>query len=53
VILVGLKPGPHQVLFELANPTHKVITSQIVNFTVPDHVGAGRFFSENEGKPAV
>jgi hypothetical protein len=37
VILVGLGPGPHNVLFELADPTHKVITSQTVTFTVPDH----------------
>jgi hypothetical protein len=36
VILVGLPPGPHKVLFELADPTHKVITSQTVTFTVPD-----------------
>jgi Family of unknown function (DUF6130) len=36
VILVGLDPGPHKVLFELADPTHKVITSQTVTFTVPD-----------------
>ena len=36
VILVGLKPGPHKVLFELADPTHRVITSETVNFTVPD-----------------
>jgi hypothetical protein len=35
VILVGLPPGPHRVLFELANPIHHVITSQTVNFTVP------------------
>jgi hypothetical protein len=35
VILVGLRPGPHRVLFELADPTHKVITSQTVMFTVP------------------
>ena len=35
VILVGLTPGPHQVLFELAGPTHKVITSTTVTFTVP------------------
>jgi hypothetical protein len=35
VILVGLTPGPHQVLFELADPTHKVITSQTVKFTIP------------------
>ena len=36
VIVVGLKPGPHQVLFELADPTHKVITSETVKFTVPE-----------------
>ena len=40
VILVGLKPGPHSVLFELADPTHKVITSQTVKFVVPDVKGA-------------
>ncbi len=36
VIVVGLPPGPHKVLFELADPTHQVITSQTVSFTVPD-----------------
>lgn len=35
VILVGLQPGPHKVLFELADPTHRVITSETVKFTVP------------------
>jgi hypothetical protein len=35
VILVGLSPGPHRVLFELANPIHQVINSQTVQFTVP------------------
>jgi hypothetical protein len=40
VIVVGLKPGSHQVLFELADPTHKVITSEIVKFTVPEHQAA-------------
>ncbi|QJR38056.1 hypothetical protein HKW67_00310 [Gemmatimonas groenlandica] len=35
VILVGLLPGPHRVLFELADPTHRVITSKTVSFTVP------------------
>jgi hypothetical protein len=35
IILVGLQPGPHKVLIELADPTHKVITSQTVKFTVP------------------
>ena len=38
LVLVGLKPGPHKVLIELADPTHKVVpgTSQTVTFTVPD-----------------
>jgi len=40
VILVGLKPGPHSVLFELADPTHMVITNQTVKFVVPDAKGA-------------
>ena len=35
VILVGLRPGPHRVLFELADPTHRVLTTQTVAFTVP------------------
>jgi Family of unknown function (DUF6130) len=35
VILVGLKPGPHKVLIELADPTHKVISSETVTFTLP------------------
>ena len=36
VIVVGLEPGAHKVLFELADPTHRVITSETVKFTVPD-----------------
>ncbi len=36
VIVVGLKPGLHQILFELADPTHKVMTSQRVAFTIPN-----------------
>jgi hypothetical protein len=39
IILVGLVPGPHKVLIELADPTHKVITSETVKFVVPE-VGA-------------
>ncbi|MBB5060909.1 hypothetical protein HDF16_005645 [Granulicella aggregans] len=35
IILVGLAPGPHKVLVELADPTHKVITSETVRFTIP------------------
>src|SRR5450755_2526830 len=40
IILVGLEPGPHKVLIELADPTHKVITSETVKFTVPDRTTA-------------
>ncbi|NJO43222.1 MAG: hypothetical protein HC865_22130 [Cyanobacteria bacterium RU_5_0] len=36
IILVGLEPGLHKVLIELADPTHHVITSETVMFTVPD-----------------
>lgn len=36
IILVGLAPGPHSVLIELADPTHHVITSETVQFTLPE-----------------
>jgi hypothetical protein len=36
IILVGLEPGPHKVLIELADPTHNVITSETVEFVLPD-----------------
>jgi hypothetical protein len=36
VILVGLPPGPHRVLIELADPTHRVIAAESVDFTLPD-----------------
>ena len=36
VILVGLAPGPHKVLFELADPTHRVIAAKLVEFVVPE-----------------
>ncbi|MBD2465528.1 hypothetical protein H6G89_31530 [Oscillatoria sp. FACHB-1407] len=36
IILVGLEPGLHKVFIELADPTHNVITSETVMFTVPD-----------------
>lgn len=36
VILVGLEPGPHTVLFELAEATHRVLVSETVKFTVPE-----------------
>ena len=36
IILVGLKPGKHTVLLEVADPTHKILTSTRVDFVFPD-----------------
>jgi len=36
IILVGLPPGTHQVLLEVADPTHKILTSTTVRFIVPE-----------------
>ena len=35
IIVVGLPPGQHKILIELADPLHHVITGQTVTFTVP------------------
>ena len=35
LILVGLSPGPHKVLIELADPTHRVMSSETLKFIVP------------------
>ncbi|WP_392887772.1 DUF6130 family protein [Pseudomonas migulae] len=40
IILVGLTPGIHKVLLEVADPTHKIITSTTVSFTVPENKSA-------------
>jgi Family of unknown function (DUF6130) len=37
VVVVGLPPGPHAVLIQLSDPTHRVIASETVHFTVPEH----------------
>ena len=36
IILVGLEPGSHRVLIELADPTHRVIASKTVEFVLPN-----------------
>lgn len=36
LILNGFPPGPHTVLVELADPTHKIIDRKEVSFIVPD-----------------
>jgi hypothetical protein len=35
LIIQGLTPGRHRVLIELADPAHKVIDSQTVEFEIP------------------
>ena len=39
VVVVGLPPGPHKILLELAQPDHKVISGQTVTFVVPETTG--------------
>ncbi|MNT06768.1 DUF6130 family protein [Cupriavidus necator] len=40
IIVVGLKPGRHKVLLELADPNHKILTSATVTVTVPEQTAA-------------
>jgi hypothetical protein len=35
LIIQGLTPGPHRVLIELADPTHRVIDSKTVSLEIP------------------
>jgi Family of unknown function (DUF6130) len=35
IVIVGLEPGEHRVLVELADPSHRVISNKLVSFTVP------------------
>ncbi|MDO1450135.1 DUF6130 family protein [Rhodocytophaga aerolata] len=36
LIIVGLLPGPHHVLVEMADASHQVIESKVISFTIPD-----------------
>lgn len=36
IIVVGLKPGPHQIIVELADPAHAVIAKSVVHFIIPE-----------------
>jgi hypothetical protein len=40
IILVGLLPGEHKILLEVADPNHKILTGETVVFTVPGTPGA-------------
>ena len=36
VTLNGFMAGPHSILFELADPTHKIIDSTLLHFIIPE-----------------
>jgi hypothetical protein len=36
IVVVGLGPGEHQVLVELADPIHRVLDHRLVRFRVPE-----------------
>ena len=36
IIIVGMTPGPHSILIELADPIHKTILRKPVSFVVPE-----------------
>jgi hypothetical protein len=40
VVVVGLPPGPHKILLELALPDHRVLSGQTISFVVPGTPGA-------------
>jgi hypothetical protein len=35
VVVVGLPPGPHKILIELATPEHQVLVGKAVSFVIP------------------
>jgi hypothetical protein len=36
LIINGFTPGTHKILVQLADPTHKIITSKTITFIIPD-----------------
>jgi hypothetical protein len=36
VVVNKLPPGPHRILIELVDPTHKTLDRQVVSFTIPE-----------------
>ena len=40
VILVGLLPGAHKLVIELADPSHQILARETVTVTVPGQAGA-------------
>ncbi|TCK38699.1 hypothetical protein B0G84_4016 [Paraburkholderia sp. BL8N3] len=50
VILVGLEPGKHKILLELADPSHKILSGETVTVTVPEQK-APKAKSHEHGQP--
>lgn len=40
IIVVGLAPGVHKMLIEVADPTHQILTSKTISVTVPERQAA-------------
>ena len=40
IIVVGLKPGEHKFLVEVADPTHKILARETVSVIVPEQPGS-------------
>jgi Family of unknown function (DUF6130) len=36
ITMNGFQPGPHSLLIELADPTHKIIDSKLITFVIPE-----------------
>lgn len=36
IILMGLRPGPHKVLIELADANHRILDRSLITFIVPE-----------------
>jgi len=53
IVVTGLPPGPHEVLIELADPTHRVIAAENVNFSVPANARGDARDSLTASRPAL
>ena len=38
IVVVGLLPGPHKILVQLADPTHHVLAGVTIRFELPEEV---------------
>jgi Family of unknown function (DUF6130) len=38
ITMNGFQPGPHSILIELADPTHKIIDSKLITFVIPEKI---------------